>query len=299
MKTLFILILITVPFKSHAQVIDVQPYITSAVEKVIYNHSQLIKELKANTENRKCSLATSKNFSKKCNSKAHQFPNKGILIEAPGDKGCPNGMVRINDYCIDKYEAAIVKVNQDGSFTDLSPYHHPKKNINIRAVSVKGAVPQGYISQIKAKQACYNAGKRLCTSKEWLRACQGSKKNMYPYGKKRINKKCNDSRKIHPAVQLFPKAKNPFSKIQNACINQLKNGLALTGQYSECASDDGVFDMMGNLHEWTSDSSGIFRGGYYVDTKRNGPGCYYRTTAHDTSHWDYSTGFRCCANAKQ
>jgi len=33
---------------------------------------------------------------------------------------------------------------------------------------------------------------------------------------------------------------------------------------------------MGNLEEWTSDTAGTFRGGYYVDTT--------------------STGFRCCAD---
>ena len=53
---------------------------------------------------------------------------------------------------------------------------------------------------------------------------------------------------------------------------------------------------MGNLHEWTADPSGTFRGGFYVDTTINGPGCLYATTAHDTGHWDYSTGFRCCAD---
>jgi hypothetical protein len=54
--------------------------------------------------------------------------------------------------------------------------------------------------------------------------------------------------------------------------------------------------MMGNLHEWTSDAAGTFRGGFYVDTVVNGNGCLYRTTAHDTAYSDYSTGFRCCAS---
>jgi hypothetical protein len=53
--------------------------------------------------------------------------------------------------------------------------------------------------------------------------------------------------------------------------------------------------MMGNLHEWTADPAGTFRGGFYVDTVRNGNGCLYATTAHNTSYRDYSTGFRCCA----
>ena len=39
-----------------------------------------------------------------------------------------------------------------------------------------------------------------------------------------------------------------------------------------------------------------FRGGYYLDTKLNGEGCDYRTTAHAPAYYDYSTGFRCCAD---
>jgi 5-methylcytosine-specific restriction endonuclease McrA len=35
-------------------------------------------------------------------------------------------------------------------------------------------------------------------------------------------------------------------------------------------------------------------GGYYLDTKLNGRGCDYVTTAHAKSYYDYSTGFRCC-----
>ena len=53
--------------------------------------------------------------------------------------------------------------------------------------------------------------------------------------------------------------------------------------------------MMGNLHEWTADPAGTFRGGFYADTRVNGDGCGYRTTAHSAGYSDYSTGFRCCA----
>ena len=43
---------------------------------------------------------------------------------------------------------------------------------------------------------------------------------------------------------------------------------------------------------------GTIRGGFFVDTVLNGPGCTYATTAHDRTHWDYSTGFRCCAELR-
>ena len=62
--------------------------------------------------------------------------------------------------------------------------------------------------------------------------------------------------------------------------NQLEGGLAKTGAFSECVNDFGVYDMVGNLHEWTADPEGTFRGGYYLDTKINGEGCNYRTIAH-------------------
>ena len=57
-----------------------------------------------------------------------------------------------------------------------------------------------------------------------------------------------------------------------------------------------VYDMVGNLHEWTAAKTGTFRGGYYLDTHKNGDGCSYRTVAHEFTYHDYSTGFRCCAS---
>ncbi len=53
--------------------------------------------------------------------------------------------------------------------------------------------------------------------------------------------------------------------------------------------------MMGNLHEWTREPDGTFRGGFYVDTQINGNTCLLLTTAHASSRYDYGTGFRCCA----
>ena len=75
----------------------------------------------------------------------------------------------------------------------------------------------------------------------------------------------------------------------------LFNAIVL-GARAGCASADGIMDLMGNLHEWTADPAGTFRGGFFVDTRINGDGCLYATTAHDVNHWDYSTGFRCCAD---
>ncbi|HEY8078254.1 MAG TPA: hypothetical protein VIF62_29200, partial [Labilithrix sp.] len=89
-----------------------------------------------------------------------------------------------------------------------------------------------------------------------------------------------------------------FTKLEHPCINQIPDSLLPTGSKKECVTSEGAYDMVGNLHEWTADSSGHFRGGYYVDTWLNGHGCEYVTTRHEAAYWDYSTGFRCCADKK-
>lgn len=216
--------------------------------------------------------------------------------EKPGQGGCPAGMIKVENFCIDQYEASLVEILPNNTEQAWSPFLHPGTR-KMKAVSLEGVIPQGYISGEQAENACKTAGKRLCTDTEWLRACQGSQKNTYPYGTSKQKGWCNEDRATHPAIEYFGHSLScVFSYISHPCINQLPASLAKTGSYTRCVTSEGVYDMMGNLHEWTSDPAGTFRGGYYVDTYRNGSGCLYRTTAHDKTHWDYSTGFRCCAN---
>lgn len=227
-----------------------------------------------------------------CDPDAMPQPNVG-LSEAAGVGGCPDGMIRVSDFCIDRYEASLV---DDATGAPWSPYINPGDAV-VRAVSLEGAVPQGYISGDQAAAACARAGKRLCTDAEWLRACQGPGGSTYPYGNVRMDGVCNDARAVHPAVEYFMSSEDwVFTMLGHPCINQLDEGLAPTGSHTGCNTAEGAFDMMGNLHEWTADPAGTFRGGFYVDTVRNGNGCLYRTTAHTTPYWDYSTGFRCCAD---
>jgi len=219
----------------------------------------------------------------------------GVPVEPPGVAGCPAGMTPAGGACIDRWEAALV-LDEGGVAEGWSPYANPGTRA-VRAVSAPGLVPQGYINGLQAGAACARAGKRLCTDAEWLRACQGAAGTTYPYGTARENGRCNDARACHPAVQYFESSDGSvFGMIGHPCLGQLPDGLARTGSHAGCESADGAFDLMGNLHEWTADPAGTFRGGFFVDTRQNGEGCLYRTTAHDTSHWDYSTGFRCCAD---
>jgi len=227
-----------------------------------------------------------------CDPEAMPLPNAG-LDEAPGGSGCLPGMVRVEGFCVDRYEAFLVTFP---ALDPVSPYFNPG-DASVMAMSAQGAVPQGYISEWQALDACVNAGKRLCDNAEWLRACRGPDTFTYPYGDELLVGTCNDHRDQHPAVEYFMSSEDwIWSELGHPCLNQLADGLAVAGNHPACTSAEGAFDLMGNLHEWTSDAAGTFRGGFYVDTSINGPGCLYATTAHDTGHWDYSTGFRCCAD---
>lgn len=219
-----------------------------------------------------------------------------LPIAPPGVGNCPAGMTPAGTSCVDRYEASLVEVLGDGSLAPVSPFENPGNKV-VRAVSAPNVIPQAYISGQQAAAACANAGKRLCREAEWERACRGSSGQTYPYGNTRQPGTCNDARTCHPAMQYFESsAQFVFDSLGHPCINQLPSSLDATGANPGCVSEDGAFDMMGNLHEWIADPSGVFRGGYYVDTYRNGDGCDYETTAHNFTYWDYSTGFRCCAD---
>ncbi len=218
---------------------------------------------------------------------------------------CPAGMVMIgHKYCVDIYEASLVEVNADGTEQDWSPFLAPQKGHTLRAVSRIGVKPQGYISGVQAKSACVASGKRLCQPDEWKKACMGPKEAMWGYGAEHVDNKCND----HGQSSMHFFNKGLTDKPEDAWkwgangnmmdprLNQMEGGLAKTGDHPSCTNEYGVFDMVGNLHEWVDDPWGTFQGGYYLDTHLNADGCYYRTTAHDMKHADYSTGFRCCAD---
>lgn len=214
---------------------------------------------------------------------------------------CPEGMVLINDsLCIDRFEGSLV----EASGQPHSPYH-PVGAKNVKAVSKAGVAPQAHISLEQADMACQRASKRICKDSEWVTACMGTGAHprTYPYGRSEKKGACNDHRAKHPLVELHGRSVKPDVYAMNdPRINQLANGLAKTGEYSECATPEGVHDMVGNLLEWTihmgknGKMKAQLMGGYYVDSVENGKGCLYATVLHDAQYADYSTGFRCCAS---
>jgi len=205
---------------------------------------------------------------------------------------CPSNMAHVGTSCVDKYEASLVEIDEAGGETAFSPYAAPNGH-RVRAVSRANVVPQAHISMVEAKRACSASGKRLCKAQEWKNACKGPEATRYPYGDKRVPGACVDTNRVSPMNKLHGGERSPRS-MNDPLANQQQNTVEPTGSTASCTNGYGVHDIVGNVHEWTDDGS--FRGGYYLDTKMNGEGCDYRTTAHAPSYYDYSTGFRCCAD---
>ncbi len=226
----------------------------------------------------------------------------GPLDTGPLDTGatpssCPPAMVEVDSiFCIDQAEAALEERIGD-SWSPSSPYLAVDGR-TVRAVVALGTMPQAYISGDEAEAACQAAGKRLCSSEEWLRACQGPNGWTWPYGDEYREGACNDDYAgSHPVVDYFGTSTGIWDteSMNDPGINQQPGTVSAGGSFAECQSAWGAFDLHGNLHEWVAEAEGTFRGGFYADASINGQGCGYQTTAHDRGYHDYSTGFRCCA----
>ena len=146
--------------------------------------------------------------------------------------------------------------------------------------------------------------KRLCKPAEWRNACMGPSHTTYGYGNTNEPRRCNDHGRS-PVVAMYGNddlndpTKWNWERMNQPMLNQLPGTLAHAGDHPDCTNDYGVYDMVGNLHEWVADPKGTFQGGYYQDTQLNGEGCTYKTMAHAVWYHDYSTGFRCCSDVAQ
>jgi sulfatase modifying factor 1 len=237
---------------------------------------------------------------------------------------CPEEMALVGRFCVDKFEASLEVIGADGVHAPHPHYQRPEKGPTYFAVSKAGRFPQAYISRVESKAACAAAGKRLCSRAEWQRSCRGKGHMRYPYGNTGARGKCSTG-KLHLLREKFgdnPKGGWKYDEHFNSPdLNREPGYLAKSGEYEGCISELGVGDMVGNLHEWVSDTvdeafmakleeegvgrqdqpwntgNGVFMGGFYSTTSEHGPGCYFTTVAHEPTYHDYSTGFRCCKAA--
>ncbi len=224
---------------------------------------------------------------------------EGAMPRAKPGAQCPPEMgLVLGAVCVDRYEASVVERAADGTLLPHAPNLALAPGHVYLARSVPGVVPQAYVSGAQALSACRQAGKRLCAPVEWRVACGGSEGYAFPYGADRMPGRCHDSGAnpmltYHADTQARGWGPLELNDPRNI---ELEGTIAKTGTFAGCVNDFGLYDMVGNLHEWTADPNGTFQGGYWLDTSLHGDGCAYRTIAHPFDYHDYSVGFRCCAD---
>jgi hypothetical protein len=213
---------------------------------------------------------------------------------ASAKAGCPSDMTKVGETCVDRWEASLVEMLPDGTEIPWTPYAPPNGH-RVRAISRAGVVPQAHMSFVESRAACFASGKRLCKADEWVRACKGPTQSKFPYGDDYVAGACVDYGRTAPNYTLYSREKAiSYQGMNDPRLNQLPNTVAETGSANACTNEFGAFDMVGNLHEWADDAH--FHGGYYLDVQKNGDGCEYVTKVHGPEYYDYSIGFRCCAD---
>jgi len=166
---------------------------------------------------------------------------------------CPPDSVNVGPTCVDTYEASVWDLNgnatllgkvmagtvtlsdlTDGGATQVSPSSDCTPAFPasfdstgnwtspLYAVSVAGVPPTACVTWFQAEQACALSGKRLLTNQEWQRAAAGTPE---------------------------PGTADDGS---TTCVTN-SAGPATTGSRSNCKSNWGAFDMVGNVWEWVAD----------------------------------------------
>ncbi|MBW2732219.1 MAG: SUMF1/EgtB/PvdO family nonheme iron enzyme [Deltaproteobacteria bacterium] len=151
-----------------------------------------------------------------------------------------------------------------------------------RACSRDAVLPWNNVTFTEAGAACASAGKRLCTAAEWQVACQGGTEADYPYGADYVAQACNG-------------------------VDNAEGGPLATGSLVSCeGGQSGLFDMSGNVREWTNDQRGsttgvdpkrifVVRGGAY-HTPALGLSCAFELSQALENVSLPAIGFRCCAD---
>ena len=160
----------------------------------------------------------------------------------------------------------------------------------------RGVNPMIFVTFYEAEQKCQAQGKRLCNEEEWTFACEGEEATPYPYGYVRSPEKCPIDGKWRAFNEKSMQARGSFEAMLE--MDRLWQGVP-SGARPECKSVFGVYDLTGNIDEWTTSTRegerpSILKGGYWGPVRTR---CRPSTRSHDENHVFYQQGFRCCSDA--
>jgi hypothetical protein len=199
------------------------------------------------------------------------------------------GMVKVGNIFVDKYEAP----------------------------NIAGEVPFVMFTYIEAENWCLARGKRLLLDDEWELVAGGPLLLPYVYGTTYNSQICNDSKTWitynQSLLNMWPIVPdlnniNTFSELIDT-VKNISAGAVLSadhvldlyqadtsGSDTNCVSYYGVYDLNGNVSEWTTRSDGgspgfhgKLKGGYWAQSSTIQSGI----TSHGDNFRFYQTGFRC------
>lgn len=140
-------------------------------------------------------------------------------------KSGPEHKRNLDAFHIDKYEVTNRKYK---AFVDATGYNPPDNWENNKIPNGKVNHPVVYVSWFDADAYCRWEGKRLPTEAEWEKAARGADKRTFPWGDKFSRDRANTPQ---------------YGKEDTMPVGSFENG----------KSPYGVYDMAGNVWEWTAD----------------------------------------------
>lgn len=235
--------------------------------------------------------------------------------------GCPTGMVRVQGtYRTETFGDGTGEIErlQDAACTDWISRDFPARcrtfdrekiasevaKLPTKALdfcidrfeypNVAGENPMIVATFHEAEATCKAGGKRLCSESEWTFACEGEEVQPYPYGYERDTTACVMDRAWRPFKEGALQPRDGQQAREE--LDRLWQGEP-SGSRAGCRSPFGVYDMTGNVDEWTrsvrtTGYSSVLKGGYWGPVRAR---CRPATRAHNEDFVAYQQGFRCCA----
>lgn len=147
------------------------------------------------------------------------IPDKWFIDEQPEKK------IYLDTYYIDKYEVTMEKYKK---FIDATGHRSPGNWNETNFPSGMANYPVVLVTLYDALDYAKWAGKRIPTEAEWEKAARGTDGRIYPWGNKFEPEKANISMSMNKKTSVMP-----------------------VGSYKEGVSPYGVYDMTGNVWEFT------------------------------------------------
>ena len=162
--------------------------------------------------------------------------------------------------------------------------------------NVRGENPMIVVTFHEAEALCKKGKKRLCNESEWTFSCEGDDVEPYPYGYGRDTTACVVDRNWRPfkegalGIRDGQVAREELDRLWQA---------EPSGSRGSCKSVFGVYDLTGNVDEWTRTTrstgyASVLKGGYWGPVRAR---CRPSTRAHNEDFVAYQQSFRCCSDS--